>query len=197
MTFIPVPDKAVDDDFTELMWDTYIKDNLNIGVARPLGHAAFANVANVQFASIPATHEHLIVIGYVIPATTIDTILRCRINGLTGANYYDELISASAATPSSAEGLGQTSWPAGGINGNFSASPIMMWLPSYAAVIGGGLRSFVGLCGYFTNITTGGIKAQLRAGMYYTAAANVSQLDFFAATGNISGRLTLLAIGTT
>lgn len=61
MTYTVVPDVDAGASFTEAMWDTYIKDNLNAGLARPLAHTQLgAPAASLTLSSIPGTFGSLL-----------------------------------------------------------------------------------------------------------------------------------------
>lgn len=142
MSFTTVPDKAAGDVFTEAMWDTYLRDNLNSGVLRMLADSTLgAGAANIDFTSIPATFAHLILeITARGDTAAASAELWMRLNGDTGANYdsvyaqirHSATLTTTEAIAAAQMNLGQI--PAANAPANaFGAARIM--LAHYAGTV--------------------------------------------------------------
>lgn len=110
MTFVSVPDKAAGDVFTEAMWDTYVRDNLNAGVHRPLFDSTLGGTAgNIDITSIPQTFAHLAIVIYArSDAAANAAAMWLRFNNDTAANYDYETGTTVATTVTAAESFAQT-----------------------------------------------------------------------------------------
>lgn len=111
MTFSTVPDKSAGDVFTEAMWDTYIRDNLNKGVMRPIADTIVSvATSSITFSSIPADYAHLFLEVYArgdTAATAASLVM--RLNSDAGANYDAEVLLVNGATVAGSEQLAATS----------------------------------------------------------------------------------------
>lgn len=110
MTWTEVPDKAAGDVFTEAMWDTYIRDNLNKGVTVKLAEVVLASdTAYVEFASIPQTFRHLMVLTSARASHAAAAVsAHLQVNGDGTANYDLQYLVATNTTVSAASANGQT-----------------------------------------------------------------------------------------
>lgn len=125
MSFTTVVDKSAGDVFTEAMWDTYIRDNLNKGVVRPIGDTILASsAASITFSSITTDYAHLFIELYArsdSAVTNLTTLL--RLNADAGANYN----SGAFAPPA---GSNIINWFAESLGGT---SIIHGWVPGSTA----------------------------------------------------------------
>lgn len=119
--FTIVPDKGVGDTFTDEMWDMFIKDNMNMGLPRPIAETILSSgAATIDFSSIPADWMHLVV---VICGRTDGAVLasgvNTRFNNDSSAIYDQQLIFSDNATALSvSEALAQTSATGGLLTGS-------------------------------------------------------------------------------
>src|SRR5688572_24681195 len=102
MGFTTVPDKAGGDVFTEAMWDTYIRDNMNTGMPVILGETSLgASAASITYSGLPSGWKHLYLAGYSRgDAVATNVAVNVRFNSDSGANYDYQYMLASGATPS-------------------------------------------------------------------------------------------------
>lgn len=138
MTYTVVPDKATASVFTEVNWDTHIRDNLNRGVPRPIIDTVLtAEATSITFNAIPADYAHLLILAYVRDtAATIWTGCDMRLNGDSGANYDFQMMQGFGSTPSNGETLAFTAAalglvPAGNAVAN-SFGAVCAWIGHYA-----------------------------------------------------------------
>lgn len=139
MAFTTVVDKSAGDQFTLTMWSTYIRDNLNKGVIRPIAYSLLGSpAASISFSSISATdfvHLWLIVHGRTTEASVVSGAL-LRFNGDTSAIYDYQGTQGSASTVVAAEVLAQTFISAGNLPGASATANVFgmseIWIPNYA-----------------------------------------------------------------
>jgi hypothetical protein len=138
MPFTLVPDVAVGASFTEAMWDTYIKGNLNDGLARPVGHTQLGSAAaTVTFSSLPGTMGGLLGIWSArSDLVALTTTVMLRFNGDSGTTYDYQRAYAQASL-NATEGLTQTSANIGHLPGTTGVanawSSGFVFVPSYAS----------------------------------------------------------------
>lgn len=129
--FTTVPDVAVNQSFPPSLWESAIMNNLNLGVCRQLADTTVAgsSVANITFASIPATFAHLMMIVYArdtSAGTTHDDLL-LQFNANVGSNY-DEACGGGST--------GQTSMQIGFVDSGAAAANrflgTLIFIPHYA-----------------------------------------------------------------
>jgi hypothetical protein len=93
VTYVALPTKNPGDILTSALWNTYLQGNADSGFARKLADTTLAAAAaSIDFASIPATFAHLLLICYLrgdTAAVSFDAML--RVNGDSGANYDDAI----------------------------------------------------------------------------------------------------------
>lgn len=105
MAFTTVVDKTVGDTFTEAMWDTYIKDNMNKGVVRPIAETTLSvAAASIDFTSIAADWSHLLLVA-VLRGTNASAGITAnlRFNGDAGANYDRQHLFSNNTTIAASE----------------------------------------------------------------------------------------------
>jgi hypothetical protein len=110
MGFTTVPDKSDGDVFTAAMWDI-IKDNFNTGVPVLFAESTLgADTAQVTFAAIPQTHQHLWIDWHArtTQAIVASSVLM-RLNGDAAANYDIQYLNSIGTTASAGEVFAQTS----------------------------------------------------------------------------------------
>ena len=103
--FSAVPSKIAGDVWTEAMYDTYVRDNLNVGVLRPVaGNVLSVDAASVSFTGISATDlfTGVLVIEARSTAVTTSTNWLMRFNGDTGSNYHYTRVYGRNATVTAA-----------------------------------------------------------------------------------------------
>lgn len=202
MTYTTVPDKTVGDVFTEAMWDTYIRDNLNLGVTHPIAQSILGSTtASVTFSSIAQTHQTLeLIVSARCDAAVSITNLQIRFNGDTGANYWTQSNYGQAGTPTAGEGLAATSGSIGEVIGQSSTSGHwsrnQVIVPDYRHGTFAE-RMWVGNTYSKWLATTGGQRAGGYSGSWANAAA-VTTILLFPLTGSfVAGTiLTLYAVST-
>jgi hypothetical protein len=137
MTYTVVPDKASGDIFTEQMWDTYVRDNANKGVIRPIADTTLGSAAQITFSSIAADWLHLLLVVYSRGQATVTSAdLRIRFNGDTGTNYDIQQLQGVGAVTTAAEAVAATSGLGGVIPGSTAVANsfggCFILIPDYA-----------------------------------------------------------------
>src|SRR4051812_16038372 len=174
MTYNTVPDKTTGDLFTEAMWDTYIKDNLNKGVSRPIAHNLLSgSAASITFSSIASDWSHLLCIiqGRSDTAAT-NTSMNLQFNA--DASGYDvEFVTGTGSTASATEALNATSVAVG----QFTAASSTGSRPGFAVVFipfytqTAFFKTILSVSGRVQGSSTGDLFANARAGMWRNTAA--------------------------
>jgi hypothetical protein len=200
MTYTVVPDKAVGATFTEAMWDTYIKDNFNAGLARPLAHTQLGSAAaSVTFSSIPGTMGALAVVWSARgdnPTLTVDHWV--RFNADSSAIYEHEVLHAIGTAITASETLNTNQARVGQMSAATAVANAwgagVVWIPSYASA--SVYKASVGFCGLKWNTAAGSFRVHT-AGSTWRSVAAVTSLVFLPAGGNfIAGsRFTLYGLG--
>lgn len=126
MTYVTVPDKNVGDPFTEPMWDSYIKDNFNKGVVRPIADSLLTgDAATVIFSSIPADFAHLLLVTQARGTNaSLNVSGRLRLNGDTGNNYDSSNVAGTGTSVAAGEGFGVSSLDVGEAPGGTATGSI-------------------------------------------------------------------------
>lgn len=187
MGFTTVPDKAGGDVFTEAMWDTYIKGNLNTGVPVLLASSLLAApAAMLDLTSIPQTWSHLQLVALVRGDTAAATIATlCRFNNDATANYDWQESSGALATPASAEGVAVTGIESGIGPANTapagSFAPVSIIIPQYTATVAN--KVCVGQAGLRYNAISNGLRNYQWFGHWRSAVA-ITRIQLLPATGN-------------
>jgi hypothetical protein len=200
--FTTVPDKSVGDTFTELMWDTYLRDNLNKGVVRPLADSKLgAPAANFDLTSIDQNFGALLLVSYVRGDAVAGTIaVQVRFNNDSGANYDAQSIHNSAATTAAAgENLAATSGMIDrGVSPGGSAAAsefgvVVTLIPAYTDTVGqkGAISIIAGRSG----TASGNLSAMLCATFWRSTAA-VNRITILPSSGNFvtGSRVTLYGL---
>lgn len=138
MAFSTVPSKNIGDVFTASMWNTYIRDNINKGVVRPIGDNLLGSAgATITFSSIPTDYVGLMLIlvgrGDTAAAAAAASV---RFNGDTGTNYYWETSYAQGLALTNGESLANSAillgeLPAGTAQASVAGS-VVAYIPNYA-----------------------------------------------------------------
>lgn len=199
MSFSTVPDRAAGDVFTEPLWDTYVRDNLNKGVIRPLADTTLASpAASVDLQSIPADFVSLLLVCFLRGDQAVTfTGAFIRLNNDTGANYDVQALQGSAASATAAEGLAQTSMQVGMVPhasaGANLFSAVAVELPNY--VQGTNHKAVNSQSALKIGTSTGNLVAASFAGFWRNAAA-VNRLTLLMSSGSfIAGsRVTLYGL---
>lgn len=178
MGFTIVPDKANGDVFTEAMWDTYIKDNLNTGVPVLLGESTLgATTASVTFSSIPSSWAHLLVVGYCrTDNAVVAQDCAVRFNSDTGANYDRQYHSGAAAATGAGETFGATSaagWNCPGASAGANLfGAFDLWVPYYANSANN--KTFCSEWNYKHGTSSGNLGVGVSAGFWRSNSAITS-----------------------
>lgn len=199
LAFTTVPDKTAGDIFTEAMWDTYIRDNMNSGVARMIADSTLgAAVASVTFSSIPATFAHLLLIVSNCRGSAAVSAINglIQFNGDTAAAYASALLSVSDAGVV-AGSVNTTTSTNGGLfpGANATAGRVgssRVFIPGYASATLQKNVEWAG--GAYTSV----VGAQYAAGVgnWTAAAAAINSITYLASSGNfnIGTRFTLYGL---
>lgn len=201
MPYTVLPSKAVGDVFTsDPMWNTYLRDNLNKGVVRPIAETTLSvAAASIDFTSIAADWSHLLLVLYARGDTAATaTAARIRFNGDSGANYDYQQLRGSGASTSASEGLAQTALVVGSVPAASAGANLFgdceIWLPHYTQAA----NNKVARSGYGFKIGTasGNVEAGSYHGFWRSNAA-VTQVTLTPAAGNFAAgtRATLYGMG--
>jgi len=200
MTFVVVPDKAAGDLYTEAMWDTFLRDNLNKGVVRPIAEATLTGAAaSIEFASIAADWSHLQLVLYGrgdAAAAAIECWL--RFNGDTAVNYDNQNVTGNAAAASAGEDFALSRIIVGNLPGGNAPGAIygmsIIDIPHYAQAVN--QKTVNVRNSHKAGIATGNIVATLRAGFWRNIGA-VGTITLLPSSGNfLAGtRATLYGMG--
>ena len=189
--FSSVPSKSTAEFLTAADWNNYLRNNLNLGVARKLGETvlsvATATVA-VTLSGDALLYRHLLVVVHARGDTAATTAtLRCRVNNDSAANYYAQLLSASAATTTASEALAATSWKVGTIPaanataGFFGVHQLLLAHYGNTSF----RKSLRASGGCFSGTGTGTGIVEDTVGVVNTNNNAVSEIDLFASAGNL------------
>lgn len=201
MAYTTVPTKNPGDVFSATpMWQTYLRDNLNKGVVRPIAETTLSvAAASIDFSSIAADWSHLMIDFYGRgDAAVTATSCLLRFNADTGANYDYERVYGEGAAVAAAEALAATSLlvvgrlPGASAPANvFGAGAITV--PYYASAnqktmhaAGMGKRG----------VAAGDLGVEAISGFWRNVAA-ITQITLLPASGNfaIGTRATLYGMG--
>jgi hypothetical protein len=193
VTFTTVPDKTIGDVFTEAMWDSYIRDNLNKGVVRPIADTTLGSAAaSIVFSSIAPDYAHLMLFlyGRSDTAATITTV-HARLNGDAGANY-DWILPSPATETFGATGAVFADIAAATAGANLFGGSIL-FLPHYAGSTNN--KVILALSGNKVGVVTGDLLMRIRAGFWRSSAA-INSITLTPTAGNFAAgaRATLLGI---
>ncbi|MGH2714799.1 MAG: hypothetical protein ACRDM7_13120 [Thermoleophilaceae bacterium] len=200
MAFTVVVDKSQGDIFTEAMWDTMIRDNLNKGVIRPIAEVSLASpAATIDFTSIAADWAHLLIAWLArsdVAANSANLVL--RFNNDAGANYDSQNISGTGTTAAAGESLATTSGIVGQIPGasalanQFGGGLVI--IPHYTNAVA--RKVGLGMAQLGWNVTTGSLRFMLSGTMWRSAPA-ISRITFFPSASNFvaDSRVTLYGMG--
>jgi hypothetical protein len=197
--FVTVPDKALNDLFTEAMWDTYIKDDLNTGVVRPIAEATLTGTAaSIDITSIAASWSHLFVVLFARSDTAAgNSAPTLRFNGDAGANYDHQSVRGNANAASAAETFAATSARLGTIPANTAGANLFggigILIPHYA---GANNKTFWSVCAHKQGTATGNLIMDVYSGFWRSNAA-ITQVTLFPGAGNFATgtRATLYGMG--
>ena len=188
MGWTEVPNKASGDVFTEAMWDTYIKDNLNTGVAVQLDTFTTpdATYAQVDLSNISQSFAHLRVLCH-LRGTYAGTglSLRMRFNDDTTGPYDRQVQFANNATITAGETLGGTFMYAGYVSGSTAPannfSPHIIDIMDYSAADKN--KSMVVQYAQKAVASSGGLQISAMSGFWRSNAA-ITKLNFYLDSGN-------------
>jgi hypothetical protein len=187
--FTTVPDKTDGDVFTAAMWDTHIKDNFNTGVPVLFGSTTLlADTAQVTFAAIPQTHQHLWIDWYGrISQAAVSGSIHLQINDDASAQYDSEYINALGATASAGEFFavsnGETTGmlcPGASAAANLFAGGSII-IPHYTG--GSNQKSGVTTAAAKYGTSSGQMETR-QVGWTYRSTSAITQLEFIAGGGS-------------
>lgn len=142
VAFTGVPEGPATDptDANDLARKAYVDAQIIAGIAA--GTGVFKKISTqtgstISFTSIPATYEHLRIVGQVRgAAAVVSGDINIRMNNDTGTNYIDQGIQGSqAATPESkfavSQTMGRVGYGAGASDTANLYTPIVIDIPNY------------------------------------------------------------------
>jgi hypothetical protein len=189
MGYTALPTKNPGDILTSALWNTYLQGNADSGFMRMLADTTLGGAAaQIDFASIPATFAHLMLILYPRgDAAAVSTGLIARFNGDAGANYDWQLMQGQAAVASAAEGIAatgifSTAVPAASAVGN-AFGIYEMLIPHYTNTAS--FKGFTGRASSKTTNASGGITVQGWSGFWRNVAA-LNRITLSLASGNFA-----------
>lgn len=199
MPWTSVPDKATGDVFTEAMWDTFVRDNLNTGVPVVLANSTLvASAASISFTGINQTFAHLMVVAYLRGDTAAaSTTLNLRFNGDAGANYDNQLAFGSAATVGAIETFAATQLRSGTIPANTAGANLFgaqhITIPHYAQASNN--KAVSAQSAHKTGTASGNMGVEAHAGFWRSNSA-ITQVALLPAAGNFvaGSRVTLYGV---
>lgn len=193
-----VPDKTTGDIFTEAMWDTYVRDNLNTGCPVMVAISTLVGTAaSITFSSIPTTFNSLHLTGYFRSdnAATSATMF-LRFNGDTGSNYDYQVVQGNAAVASASEGLAQTQIGIGHSVGNTGGanlfSGISTAIQGYASSANN--KALTSKSSYKGGTSSGSLTVTIWSG-FWRSNAPVTSLTVFPSAGNLVSGSRLVLYG--
>lgn len=160
------------------------------GVRYKIAEIAAGGLASATFASIPQTFKHLEVVWDARDTTVATAVnLNMRLNGDSGSNYYYEFNQATAATPSSNEGLAASSGFVGVVSSasapaNVSASGVIRF-PNYTGAVFA--KTWTAECIFATSNSSGGTILDSMGGRWMATVAPVTQIALFPTTLFVTG----------
>lgn len=144
-----------------------------------------ATATTIEFASIPATYRHLMVMGQVRSAAVAGTdVLQLRFNSDTGTNYYRQQLRGANATASAAVSLGTSHFAIGIVNGSTALAGTAAWtkcfIPNY---VGTAFHKSLSVeTGLSVGTAAGDQQTEMHSGRWASTAA-VSTVTFSLTTG--------------
>lgn len=176
MGYTAIPDKTAGvSTISEADWDTYLRDGINTGAARPLADTVLgASAATIDLTSIPATFAHLLLVAYLRSdrATAADAVT-VYLNGDVSAVYDYQSIAATGAAPSAGEAFAASAANVAGITGGtapankFSSCRVLF--PHYAGTTGH--KAFRSRFARVSGTTTGLLEVGGVAGFWRSTSA--------------------------
>lgn len=172
--YLVPPTKNPGDLLTSPLWNSFIRDNLDFGMVRPVGDVVLgSSAASVDFTSIPATFAHLLLVLYLrSDAGATSAALNLRLNNDSGANYDLDAISATSGAPSGADSYAGGAISLPGISAGTAPAdtfaPYLLFLPGYA---GGGNKTVVSVGGYKTGAVVGSLLTDIRTAYWRSNVA--------------------------
>lgn len=188
MAFTTVPDKSVGDPFTEAMWDTYIRDNFNKSVVRPINQIYVAIPAGgIDFVNIPADFGHLLFVGALRTDAAIQyssAFFRFNLDSSPVYNYHIQGWNGGTAIPTEVFGAqsGELTQITGA-SGGFSYAPFFQIVPQYPSA--GPYKSWIGQGGVSFASGPTGHFGRMYHGRWDSAAA-ITRFYIFPGAGNFA-----------
>jgi len=197
--YLVPPTKNPGDVLTSALWNSYIRDNLDFGMVRPIADQILGGAAaSIDLTSIPSTFAHLLVEVYA-RSDTVATVaaFNCRLNNDSGANYDAQNASGVAAAASAGESFAATSIGFPGVPAASAPANVfggyVIFIPNYATTANNKL--ILALGGLKTGTATGTLTVDARAGFWRSSAA-INRLTFTPGGNLVAGsRVTLYGMG--
>jgi hypothetical protein len=195
--FTSPPTKAAGNTLASSDWNTYLKQNLDKGVNRPLSDSLLAApAASVVFSSIDQNFRHLRLVVQARGDTAATNVgLLLRFNGDTGANYDRQFFQASGSSSASSESIAGTSIEiaAGLLPANTApASSFGQVIVDIAYYAGANHKTVTVQGATKVNTTTGNFVNSYTAGWWRSTAA-ITSVTLLTASGNlVAGTVTTL-----
>lgn len=198
--YLVPPTKNPGDVLTSALWNSYIRDNLDFGMVRPIADSTLVGAAaSIDLTSIPATFAQLVLfLSARTDAADTGGSALVRLNNDSGANYDYQQLSAGAAVASAAEAFAQTSaaclLAVGGsvTAGIFGGGELI--IPNYASATP--QKFFRSRSAFKTGTASGNIVIRDFAGFWRNAAV-INRLTLLPPSGNFAAgtRVTLYGMG--
>lgn len=199
--YLVPPTKNPGDVLTSALWNSYIRDNLDFGMVRPIADILLgAPAALIDFTSIPATFAHLRVVCSLRGDTAVTGLAtNVRFNNDVAANYSSELHTDSINVAAISESLAATSGRLGRCPG--STAPALEFattiheIADYRSVAKH--KNGVAQTSSRETAASGGMNLEIEAISWFAAVAVINQITIFPSSGNfIAGsRATLYGMG--
>lgn len=198
--YLVPPTKNPGDALTSALWNSYIRDNLDFGMVRPIADViAGGAVASIDLTSIPGTFAHLLAVSYVrCDLAATNNNLLARFNNDSAANYDYQRVYGAAAAASAAETFAQGFAILGGIAGNTAGanlfSGLITFIPHYAAAVNN--KVALSLAALKFGVASGNMQAELNVGFWRSNNA-INRISFLPGGGNLvaGSRVTLYGMG--
>lgn len=189
--FTAVPTKTGSDVWTEDMFDTYVRDNLNRGVMRPLGGVVLGAAApSVTLSNLSTTDYWLMLIILDVrgDAVVASTNWRMRFNGDSGANYYTSRTYARNTTVSDVASGPDTGLL--GLNMPGASAPASVFGQSIVRLAGMPLSGFFRTAQWSSGSksvnATNGAYVGMGVGRWTNTTAPLSTITFSPDSGNFA-----------
>jgi hypothetical protein len=188
VSYTALPTKNPGDILTSALWNTYLQGNADSGFMRMLADTTLgAGAASIEFASIPATFAHLmLLIEGRGDAASLAANLLLRLNNDSGASQYTYgILNSGGAAAGGADNASATSFFAGVIAAATATAAFSglaaIWIPHYAGTTF--LKRIQSQYGAQYATTAGNLNHGVSDGFWNSSAA-VNRVTLLPASGN-------------